>query len=367
MNLLDYIAWRGDLSFEERKLNEIDSLILSILAYENYDGILSEKENKTLKETADCFFEKYDEETLKNRVLLTNRSYELLKEAANTKRFGELVMSNYINEVDEQKEVQFAAVTFCHKEWKYVAFRGTDDTIVGWKEDFAMTYRDEVPSQHRAVEYIHRLDSDTSFLNKLLKRDILYIGGHSKGGNLAMYAAAAAAEEIQKKMKRVDNFDGPGFHEEMWQQPSFQRILPLIHTYIPNGSVFGRLFAHLEKVSIIKSDQSGLLQHDAFSWHVTAHHFVYQEDMTLGSEKAAAKLNSMLDEYTPRQREELVASLFNVFEKLNIHTLSDLTKLDLSKGILAIREINALDSRSKKVLVDMLKVIWDVSEILPFK
>lgn len=367
MNLLDYIAWRGDLSFEERKLNEIDSLILSILAYENYDGILSEKENKTLEETADCFFEKYDEETLKNRVLLTNRSYELLKEAAKTKRFGELVMSNYINEVDEQKEVQFAAVTFCHKEWKYVAFRGTDDTIVGWKEDFAMTYRDEVPSQHRAVEYIHRLDSDTSFLNKLLKRDILYIGGHSKGGNLAMYAAATAAEEIQKKMKRVDNFDGPGFHEEMWQQPSFQRVLPLIHTYIPNGSFFGRLFAHLEKVSIIKSDQSGLLQHDAFSWHVTAHHFVYQEDMTLGSEKAAAKLNSMLDEYTPQQREELVASLFNVFEKLNIHTLSDLTKLDLSKGILAIREINALDSRSKKVLIDMLKVIWDVSEILPFK
>lgn len=368
MNLLDYVAWRGDLSFEERAFNEIDSLILSILSYENYDGILVKESEKTLKETADRFFQKYDEETLKNRVSLTNRSYELLKEAAKTMRFGELIMCHYVNEVDERQEVQFAAVTFCYRNvWKYIAFRGTDDTIVGWKEDFAMTYRNEVPSQHRAMEYIKQIDASSSLLDRALKKNVYYIGGHSKGGNLAMYAAAAVPAKIQDQIRRVDNFDGPGFHEEMCKRPSFQRILPRIHTYIPTGSIFGRLFTHFEKVSIIKSDQSGLFQHDAFSWHVTAQHFVYQEDMTLGSEKASAKLNGMLEEYTPKQREELVSSLFSVFEKLKIHTLSDLTRLDLSKGIMAIREISALDGKSRKVLIDMLKIIWDVSEISPFK
>lgn len=365
MNILDYVAWRGDLSFEEREINETDSLILTVLSYENFDGILSEQTSRTLSETAQLFFAKYDEESLKKRVSMTNRSYELLRETAKSKRFGSLKMINYVNEVDERLDLQFSAVTFCHNdEWKYIAYRGTDDTIIGWKEDFAMTYRDCVPSQKKAVEYLNRI-TDESLLTKLFKKSVYYVGGHSKGGNLAMYAGAFVNEDIQKRIKRIDNFDGPGFDEVVWQKSSFQRILPVIHTYIPAGSLFGRLFVHSEKVSILKSDQMGLWQHDAFSWLVNAQGFIRQSDITQGSQKAVAKLNDMLNEYSAKEREELVESLFKVFSNLDIHTLSDLTQIDISKAVLTIRELGSLDSRSRKVLIEMLKVIWDVTEILP--
>lgn len=362
MNILDYVHWRGDLSFDERELNEIDSLILSVLSYENFDEILTDKRSRTVNETAQLFFAKYDEENLKKRISMTNRSYELLKEAAKTKRFGDLKMMHYINEVDETLDLQFSAVTFSYKDqWEYIAFRGTDDTIIGWKEDFAMAYRDEVLSQRKAVEYLKNVTAIS--LNPNVN---YFIGGHSKGGNLAMYASAFVNEDIQKRIKRIDNFDGPGFDETIWQNSSFQNIIPMMNTYIPSGSLFGRLFAHSENVTILKSEQSGLWQHDAFSWQVSFDKFIYEHDITHGSQKAIAKLNGMLDEYSSEECEVLVESLFNTFLNLNIHTLTDLTHIDIAKVIKAIRELGSLDGRTRKALIDMLEVIWDVSEILPF-
>lgn len=366
MNILDYIKWRGDLTFDERKLNEVDSLIFSILSYENYDGILNENNTKTISQTADEFFQKYDEETLKKRVTMTNRSYELLKAAAHTRRFGNIKMMNYINEVEETQNLQFSAVTFVKEgHWKYIAFRGTDDTIVGWKEDFCMSYKNEVLSQRKAVEYLTKITSEQSIMMRFFDKGEYYVGGHSKGGNLAMYASAFANEKVLNKIRRIDNFDGPGFSKEIWGRSHIQKILPQIHTFIPTSSVFGRLFAHPENVSVIKSDATGLRQHDAFSWHTESDHLVYMPEVSPKSDKALSILNGLLEEYGEEDREKMVNSLFKVFENLQIKTLSDLTRIDAGKVLMAFKEIAMLDAHSKRVLVEVLKAIWDVTDIFP--
>ena len=220
MEMLEYLKWRGDLTFDERGLNEVDALLFSLISYEDFGNIL-EDNALTLKEVSDVFFLTHNEEDLRNRVTFTNRSYEILKAAASSKRFGSLILSNYVNEIDDEQDLQFCAMTIEHKnKWKYIVFRGTDDTLVGWKEDFQMTYKQEVLSQKKAVEYVHRIFNQDTLITKVFQTIDYYVGGHSKGGNLAIYASGHVSKMIQKRIVRIDNFDGPGFLQHVWDKPS---------------------------------------------------------------------------------------------------------------------------------------------------
>lgn len=362
MNMLDYVKWRGDITFEERGLNEIDSLIFSYLSYEMFDGLVG-NENHTLQEISKQFFMLYDEKTLENRLTLSKKSYLLLKAMANVPRYQSLILTHYVNEIDHEQDLQFSACTFEYKDkWKYIAFRGTDDTFTGWKEDFSMSYKKEVLSQRKAVEYLNKVSSEDSFLTKVLNKCDYYVGGHSKGGNLAMYACAFVPSDVQKRIKRIDNFDGPGFMEPVWMNSSIQSILPKIHTYIPTSSLFGRMLVHQEKVSVIKSNYFGLIQHDPLYWHVDVDRFVYEDEVSGGSEKALIQLNEMLHEYDINKREALIESLFGIFKRLDIYTFEDLLELDVNRMIHALKELSDLTSEQRKFILEFLRIIVKVSE-----
>lgn len=363
MSMFDYIKWRGDLSFDERELNEIDSLILSYLSYEMFDGLVEGK-TLTIQEIAEKFFAIYDEKVLENRLTLSKKSYLLLKEMANAPRYQSLILTNYVNEIDHEHDLQFSACTFQYKDkWKYIAFRGTDDTFTGWKEDFSMSYKKEILSQRKAVEYLNKVSSDDSLLTKVLNKCDYYVGGHSKGGNLAMYASAFVPHEVQKRIKRIYNFDGPGFMEHVWLNSSIQSIKSKIHTYIPTSSLFGRMFVHQEKVTVIKSSQIGLIQHDPLYWHVSVDHFVYANDVSDGSDKAIVQFNEMLNEYDIEKREELIESIFGIFKRLNIYTFEDLLDIDVNRIFHALKELSDLNSEQRKIILEFLKIVVKVSDM----
>ena len=187
-NIMDYLDWRGDITFEQSPFNEVDNVILAQLAYVNFRDIIPSPEEKrsiTLKEASQMFFDMYTENELKQ-----DKSF-LMKKAAASKRFGNLILSNYVDTVDETLEKQFGAFHIrISPKHTYVVFRGTDDTLVGWKEDFNMSFIMPVPSQEAAVEYIN---STCQYI-----RGRLYIGGHSKGGNLAIYSAVKCSESKKK-------------------------------------------------------------------------------------------------------------------------------------------------------------------------
>lgn len=358
MDMLHYIHWRGDLTFEERPLNEIDSLLLSVLSYEQFDDILYSNTSLNIQRVCEIFFKKYSEEELKARRTFTYRSYELLKEMAYCPRYKDLELSNYVDEIDEELNLQFSAITYSYKnKFKYIAFRGTDDTIVGWKEDFTMIYKDEVLSQKKAVDYIQNIFK----AQKPFSRTKYYIGGHSKGGNLAIYASLNAPKQMRNKIERIDNFDGPGFDLSFWDLHQNQSLNNKITTYIPEASFFGRLFKLEGKTLIFKSNQRGLLQHMPFNWHVDVTKFVYEESFSEGSDKAIHKFNDLMQSYSKNEREELVEGLFSIFKKLEIYTIEDLTEINFNRIINSLKEINNLNSDAKKVIKELLVMIVDIT------
>ena len=205
-NILEYLDWRGDLTLSERPFNEVDNLILAEICYLDFSGFVPagfQTQQVTLQAAASAYFAAHPETNM--GVLVPDQIPVLVEHAAKTARFGDIRLLGYVNRIDEETQTQFSALTMLLPDGSaYVAFRGTDDTIVGWKEDFNMAFTPEIPAQKYAAEYLRQVSGTLPF------RPLL-VGGHSKGGNLAVYASVFCGQEVQKRILAVYNNDGPGF------------------------------------------------------------------------------------------------------------------------------------------------------------
>ena len=288
-NIFDYLDWR-DISLEKVEFNEIDNLILARLSYFPLDGSVKENDEITVKEA----YLKMKEQGTTGRILQAE-DIDLFPKLANSERFGNLKLTGFVNKIDPEAEKQFSAVTILFPDNTiYVAYRGTDNTIVGWKEDFNMSFSDLVASQTESVKYLEKI------ANKYPEKKIL-VGGHSKGGNLAIYASVFCKPKIQDRIIEVYNNDGPGFSEKVVQSPEYEKMIKKVHTYIPQTSIIGRLLNHKEETTIIKSTQMGIMQHDLYSWQVLGAKFV-EDELTNSSEFIDQKITNWLREVSPEQR-----------------------------------------------------------------
>lgn len=355
-NILNYIKWRGDISFDQKELNEIDAAVFSALSYEIFDEIFEKYESLSIHELSNVFFSMYDEEKIKTRKLLSVQSYEVLKRMGSSERYKDLLVSNYVNEINDTLNIQFSAMTLEYKnKWNYIVFRGTDENFIGWEEDFAMLYQDVIEGAKKATNYVQTV------VNKEIHPHSLYIGGHSKGGHLATYAAGHVSEEIQNRIVRVDSFDGPGFSEEIWNEKGMQNILHKITTFIPEDSFFGRWMEHEGKVQVIQSAGKGLRQHTLYRWEVDVTRFIYKESVSENSIKASEKFNEIINTHTQAELKEISEMLFSVFDTLEIKTLMDLSKMSPSLFLKAIGELRNLDAKTIKLIGDIIGIVWDIS------
>ena len=254
-NILDYIIWRGDLSFNNSKLNELDELIFARMSYLPFKEI-DFKDNETLREISYKFI------SINKEKFLWPGDDKLISMLGESRRFQNLKVSDYIEITDTHAEKQYASITIhlSDKE-KYISFRGTDSTLVGWKEDFNMSFLYDIPSQLEALKYLNNIG--TKYPNSEL-----IVGGHSKGGNVAVYSSIYADDTIQNRIKKVINAEGPGFSENVINDERYARIKDRIKTFIPQESIIGRILEHEEDYIVVKSNQKGIMQHDIYSWEV---------------------------------------------------------------------------------------------------
>ena len=304
-NMLDYIRWRGDLPFSTVPLGEVDGLILAQLSMIFWEEGMDRGESRTLSELAQALKGKDVSAgfTVKNDALL-------LEAAAASVRFGGLVLSDFEHNFDEDAQIQFAAVTFHLPDGdSFISFRGTDSTLVGWKEDFRMSYEMPVPAQASAAAYFARAATRTG--------GRLYVGGHSKGGNLAMYAAAQADQDILGRIIRVCNYDGPGFHNRGEAAKLYETIRDRLLSFVPQSSVIGMLLAHPDGYEIIRSDSVGILQHDPYSWQVEGCRFVRSPMLTKDSLYIQSVIRRWLAEVDSEERRLFVDVLFHVLGSTN--------------------------------------------------
>ncbi|HPW53345.1 MAG TPA: DUF2974 domain-containing protein [Erysipelotrichaceae bacterium] len=354
MNMIDYLKWRGDLTFEKDPFNLVDNLLFAYISYTNLDGIVDDSGREvTVREAADRYFESHTMEEIEKSRSLIARAPEVLKYMGETERFKNCRLKYYQHKIDEETTQQFSAVHIkMDNKTTYISFCGTDDTLIGWHEDFQMTYK-EVSSQKQAVKY----------LNETARRiGRFYVGGHSKGGNLAYYAALKCHKSIQNHIIMIYDNDGPGISDELFDLKQYENTLDRYLKIVPEFSFFGLIYERPGQKVVVKSDQIMVLQHIAHSWQVLGNDFVRGEKVTDESLMIKAATNRFLADVDLTQREKFVDDFFSILHGADIEMLYDFVSIGLTRFGRIIKDLMDLDDQSKEIGARLLAIVSDVAE-----
>ena len=303
--VIEYLQKYGDISFREKPLNDVDSLALCQLSYLKFDGMVSDVRHNgpsvTLREIA----ERPDVDKLFGDVRFEKENRALFEGMLSGRRFRDMKLNCYINLVEKEWETQFSAITFILDDGTlFLAFRGTDETIVGWKEDFNTAFLSPVPGQEYSVKYVNMV---TGWLHQPF-----YIGGHSKGGNLAVYSAMKCAPFVQKRIQKIYSLDGPGFRPEVLKECHYNAIEGRVVKLLPHSSMIGMIFERDIHYRVVESNSHGLLQHDPFSWLVEEDHFVDVGDIYESQKIMNEALNEWILSLNEEQVRTFVETLYQV-------------------------------------------------------
>ncbi|MBN2257412.1 MAG: DUF2974 domain-containing protein [Anaerolineaceae bacterium] len=359
--VMDYLKWRADLRFSQEPFNDVDALILAMLSYLDFKGIVpgvDEKEKISLEETARRYFlehpsHKDDPESID---LTVSSSFDrglmqMLKMTSKSARYSEIRLSRFVEKTDFPTEQQFAAITFSlphTKRHKVIAFRGTDSTLIGWKENFELAYMKEVPAQESSSIYLNR---EISILSGKVT-----VCGHSKGGNLAVYAASRLKGIDQSHLSRIINFDGPGFNFSILPRSSFSDCARKVVNYVPEESIVGVLLDTVGERNVITSSARYLFQHNPLTWGIERSGFLGGE-LSVTTKLLEETVETWLAQLTLERRKAFIDALFDMLGASEGKTIDPKEGLkDISK---VIKNVSDLDEDTRKMLSEVLASITD--------
>lgn len=357
-NIFDYLDWRGDIPMGSDGFNEVDNLILSVISYIDFTNVVPSDPNSGGITLADAEkklqeLERADQEL---GLIVPDQTCDFMKRAARTKRFSDIVLYSYVDKIDADLGMQFSALTFALPDKTlFIAFRGTDDTLVGWKENFNMSFASPVPAQVCAVDYLTNIAQSM--------RGKIRVGGHSKGGNLAIWAAVNAHSRIQKRVIAAYSNDGPGFEERITERPEYMNISERLFTYVPESSVVGMLLEHSESYTIIKSSRNDLWQHDPFSWEIKGREFIRASSLSNFSKRCDRVLTEWISSMTLAERRHTTDMLFEVLESTGAKTLSDLNAARLKNIGTIIKNLNHADKYTREKLTELVVKLFELGRL----
>lgn len=347
-NFLTYLKWRGDLPIKDYPFNEVDALILSELVYIHFEKIVPKvgEEGVISIREANAKYEKSKE----REMLFYKQKEELFDVLAFSPRFADMTLCNYVSTLDIEQQQQFAAMHVnVAPGFTFVAFRGTDSTVTGWREDFNMSFMMPVPAQQSAVDYLNQ--TAKGIFRKY------WLGGHSKGGNLAIYSGVFCNPKIQKKIVKINSFDGPGFNRTMVNDMAYKRVEHLISAFVPESSIVGMLMEHEEDYKVVESTEFALMQHEGFSWVVDRDEFVLVDDVEKFSKSFSATLKIWLAEMTIEERKAVVDSFFDVFANAGIDDFMDIANIDVRTAGLLLKEVTKVPQQQRDRVMKLIKLL----------
>ena len=374
-NMLDYIKEFGHVSFEERAFSEIDALVLTELEYLPLEKVVPSDENGeifvTVKEIAEYMQEHKQELFDENPMMITEERHEVSQVIADAPRFQSLKFFGVVSVWDKDTTKQFAAVTVeVEPSVRLVVFRGTDETLIGWKEDFLMTYSPLVAAQTDAKEYLAKQAS--------LWGGDLMISGHSKGGNLAIYAAATQEEDVQLRIVDIFCFDSPGLYRSVLETKGYQNIVPLAMRYIPQDSLVGLMLESEVPYVIVKSNATGAMQHSAMTWEIEDGQFIKMEKLTKNSQLNDQTFKKWTESVSDEELELFWNVFFELLFSVGIDTVNDLYGQFMHYVQEFLKAAGDMDEEKRELLtrIALLLVstrfeVWkdslDMSEMVPFE
>ena len=351
--VLNYLEQYGKYTFSEMPMTDVDSLALCQLSYLKFDGMVPGTKDEMPAVTLSSLESHPDFQKLFADVRFERNNRALMERMLKGQRFSGIKLNHYVNIVDEKWETQFSAIT-CELDdgTVYVAYRGTDETIVGWKEDFNMAFIAPVPAQECSVLYLEAVAERTA--------GPLCLGGHSKGGNLAVYSAMNCKKEIQDRIVKIYSMDGPGFRSEVMERCGYDKVADRVEKIIPHSSLVGMIFESDMRYRVVKSKTLGLAQHDPYTWLVTGNHLVRANDIYERRKHMDSTLNQWILSLDEQQLRTFVDTLFQVISASEADNLIDFTaewKKSMNGIVSAMKE---LDDQTAEALKSM---IWSLFEM----
>lgn len=352
--VLDYLKKYGDCSFQDMPMTEVDSLALCQLSYLKFDGMVPGLRDGKPSVPLKSLVEHPDFEQLFADIRYEKVNRALFANMLEGKRFGGLKLNCYVNVIVQKWETQFSAVTFVLEDGTvYVAFRGTDESIVGWKEDFNMAFLSPVPGQELSVEYLNTVACRI--------RDPFYMGGHSKGGNLAVYSAMNCEQEVRDRILKIYSMDGPGFRPEVLKEGKFDLIADRVVKILPHSSLVGMLFESNMNFQVVESKTFGLLQHDPYTWKVEDAHLVRADALYERRKQMDNTLNEWILSLDEQQLRIFVDTLFQVISASEADNLIDFTaewRRSMNGIVGALKDI---DEETAGILKKIVKSLFEIA------
>lgn len=351
--ILDYLKEYGDYSLAEKPFNDVDSLVLCQFVYLKFDGMVpgpgEESGAVSVQELA--VHKDYDHLYADERYRKDNTA--LFQKVYKSRRFGNMRLRNYVNQVAQDQETQFSAIVFGLSDGTtYVAYRGTDESIVGWKEDLNLAFSEPVPGQRMSVSYLEQAAQMIS--------GNFYVGGHSKGGNLAVYASMNCSAGVRERIDRIYDHDGPGFRPEVRQNSAYEEIADRIHKTVPRSSCVGMLLYTEENYKVVESKTIGLAQHNPYTWLIRGDSFKVVEEIRAGRKFMDQALNEWILSLEQEQMHTFVDTLYHVVQASETDNLIDFT----ANGLKSIHKIGMalkeVDRDTADVIVQIMRALFDV-------
>ena len=343
--IFDYLTDVQYDSFYDIPLNELDVLALTELTYLSFDNLLDESDNRLLDVAT---------RVPRDINVLTNKErLQLLDQLSTHKRFKNSKLSNFVNDIDEELQKQFAAMTYrLNLDTYLIVFRGTDDSIIGWKEDFHMTYMKEIPAQKHALQYLQ------DFFAQHPNQKVV-LAGHSKGGNLAVYAASQLDPLLQKNIVAVYTFDAPGLHKELTETAGYQNMMERTKVFVPQGSIIGMMLEVPDTPTVVKSTAlGGIAQHNTFSWLTEGQHFVQLEAISSESLQIKDALKEWVDSVPDEELELYFDLFFGTILESGITSINDLSSRN------AIEHIRQLVSQAQTLEPEQVEILRNLTQLL---
>lgn len=341
-----YLKWRGDLSFEQDKFNEVDAFVLTQIAYYDFNKIIG-KEPIKLKDALKIFYESSANRKIKLGLILPDDIAEMGKLVLKVKRYENVYLSDYVDKYDNKIKEQFCALCFHLSEnYKVVIFKGTDDTLIGWQEDFNMMVSFPIPAQTSALEYTHKL------ANKYKDATFTY-AGHSKGGNLSMYSAIYLPEDIQNRIHLVYNFDGPGFESNNIDVELYSKVKSKIKTILPTHSIIGMIFNQIGVIKTVKSSAKAERQHDGLTWCVEGNRFV-RSTLSKNSIEFSKDLNNLVGKLSMEERKSLSESVDKYIVSLDVKTLIEIPSVKMKP----VQNLKMFSKKERTIFLEFVKILF---------
>ena len=354
--ILDYLKEYGDYTLEEKPFSEVDSLALSQFAYLKFDGMVPDVDEKQPPVSLAYLAEHENYDSLYGDERYRKDNTALFQGLYNSRRFRELKVGNYVNQIDLDTETQFSAVTFLLPDGvSYVAYRGTDETIVGWKEDMNLAFSEPVPGQRMAVEYLNYV--------AVLIQGAFYMGGHSKGGNLAVYAAMNCVEDVRQRIITIYDHDGPGFRPEVKTQGAYEEIADRIRKTVPHSSLVGMLLYTDGVYEVVESKTIGLAQHNPYTWLIKEDHFQIVDELYTGRKFLDEALNQWILSLDQNEMHTFVDTFYQIVLASETDNLIDFTANWFQSIHKIGTALKGIDQQTGKMMIQIMKSLFNIASL----